>query len=276
VIRASAPTPNGSLRQEIYHGALFLLPANPASSALVAAVLSLLREVLGSPLREAQARFPPEDYFHCIGEARQRLASEPCWPRLVDSLLAEVGFVPEDNAGDAPRLRAIVSGGHLNPKAAPAYFAHRDTWYANPRAQINWWLPLHDVTEQETFCFYPDCFGRAVANTSAGFDYETWMAQVGWQNTAGRPAVYPSAAEPLEDQAKLGFACRAGEILLFSAAHLHQTRPNTTGLTRFSIDLRTVHLRDHAEGQGAADVDNASTGSALADYRRSPRQEGQT
>ena len=43
-----------------------------------------------------------------------------------------------------------------------------------------------------------------------------------------------------------------GELLCFSGAHLHASRPNRTGRTRISIDLRTVDVMD---GQGAPNVD---------------------
>ena len=56
--------------------------------------------------------------------------------------------------------------------------------------------------------------------------------------------------------------------MLFSAAQLHSTVPNTSGLTRYSIDFRTVHLDDVWNKCGAANVDSASTGTTLRDYLR--------
>jgi hypothetical protein len=276
MIQTAALAPSSVFREALYQGGIFLLPANPASRALVEAVVSLLEKHLGSPIRQAPSALPIEDFFRRLGTVRRHLAEESAFLRGIDALLAEVGFLPVENAVDVPRLRAVLHDGHLNPAAAPAYSAHRDTWYSNPRAQINWWLPLHDVSAEETFVFYPDCFARPVANSSAGFDYADWVARVGWQSTGGQAAVYPSPTESLEGQPRLGFACRTGEVLLFSAAHLHQTRPNRSGLTRFSLDFRTVHLEDHAAGRGAANVDNRSTGSALRDYRMPPRWEGQS
>jgi hypothetical protein len=44
--------------------------------------------------------------------------------------------------------------------------------------------------------------------------------------------------------------------------------PNNSGLTRFSIDFRTVFEDDLLKGNGAPDVDNASTGTTLIDYLR--------
>jgi hypothetical protein len=155
--------------------------------------------------------------------------------------------------------------GHENPLAAPAYTAHRDTWYANPQSQLNWWIPLHDVGSGETFAFYPEYFGKEVANNSADFDYDEWIRNIGWQNTDGKKAVYP-AASGFNRAGAYAFTAKAGDIILFSAAHLHQTTENTSGLTRFSIDFRTVNLEDQSNGKGAPNVDNRSRGSALKDY----------
>ena len=58
----------------------------------------------------------------------------------------------------------------------------------------------------------------------------------------------------------------AGSLLLVSASHLHQSLPNLSDRVRFSIDLRLVHRGDLWAGRGAPNVDNRSSGGALADY----------
>jgi hypothetical protein len=59
-----------------------------------------------------------------------------------------------------------------------------------------------------------------------------------------------------------------GGILLFSAAQMHSTVPNSTGRTRFSIDFRTVHRGDAEQFRGAPNVDSACTGTTMNDYLR--------
>ena len=56
--------------------------------------------------------------------------------------------------------------------------------------------------------------------------------------------------------------------MLFSAAQLHSTVPNTCGVTRYSIDFRTVHLDDVCSRNGAPNIDSACTGTTLRDYIR--------
>ena len=54
--------------------------------------------------------------------------------------------------------------------------------------------------------------------------------------------------------------------MLFSAAQLHSSIPNQSGVTRFSIDFRCVHLGDLIARRGARNVDSKCTGSAINDY----------
>ena len=260
--------PGGAaLREALYAGRIFRLPARPASLALVEAAAAAVAAELGPDPRHAQFALSPADWLAAIARIRERLGAEATFRGGVRAVIDAIGWGPDEMVGDALRLRAVAHLGHEVPAAAPAYFAHRDTWYANPQAQVNVWIPLHDVEEVETFAFYRDRFTRAVANDSDGFDHDRWVREVGWQNAA-RPqtAVYPKACEPLDAEPADGFSARAGEIVLFSASQLHQTRPNTSGRTRFSLDFRVVHLEDHRHGRGAPNVDNRSKGSTLETY----------
>ena len=46
------------------------------------------------------------------------------------------------------------------------------------------------------------------------------------------------------------------------------TVPNTSNVTRYSIDFRTVHLDDVLKRKGAPNVDSACTGTTMGDYLR--------
>ena len=59
-----------------------------------------------------------------------------------------------------------------------------------------------------------------------------------------------------------------GAVFLFSGAQMHSTVPNTSVLTRYSIDFRTVHLDDVWNRAGAPNVDSACTGTTMRDYHR--------
>ncbi len=153
------------------------------------------------------------------------------------------------------------------------YGAHRDTWYGNSQSQINWWLPLHDVSEEQTFAFYPDYFSKAIDNSSEKFFYDEWKVKVGFGNSqSSHSGLYPLpySGRPPEELA-VRFSAQKGDVILFSASHLHATEFNTSGATRFSIDFRYVSTADQLERIGAPNLDNRSSGSATDDYIR-PRE----
>jgi hypothetical protein len=261
---------NPAIREALYRGDLYLLPATPASHALVQEISAAVDAELGTsgPARLAQFRLTENEYFEAIGRLRKRFYTERRFQDQVVEIIASLGFRPEEHAFDPIRLRAVAHDGHLNPAAGPLYYGHRDTWYSNPQNMITWWIPLHDVIPDETFEFYPDEFERVALNDSECFDFDTWVQdgqsrRIGWQDSqTGRTARYPQLLSTPAGRV-IPVACSAGDILLFSGQHLHQTRLNQTGKTRFSIDFRTVHLDDHAHGRTAPNVDNRSTGSSL-------------
>lgn len=260
---------NAALREAIYAGKVVRILSSSASRRLVAEVWAAIEKEFGAATarRQLQFKLPGDELYARIGKVRKRLAGEEWYQKLLYELLSEQGFVKGDHAVDPVRLRAVTHLGHENPLAAPAYTAHRDSWYGNPEAQINWWIPLHEVTEADSFAFFYNLFDKPVQNNSGDFDYDEWMKTVGWQSTNGKAPVYPSVPEGiLNAEDGVAFSANAGDMILFSCAHLHQTVKNASGLTRFSIDFRTVHLADHEAGKGAANVDNKSTGSALKDY----------
>ena len=57
-----------------------------------------------------------------------------------------------------------------------------------------------------------------------------------------------------------------GEVLLFSGTQLHTSIPNTSGLARYSVDFRTVDVRDLMAGRGAPLVDVYCTGTSVRDF----------
>jgi hypothetical protein len=56
--------------------------------------------------------------------------------------------------------------------------------------------------------------------------------------------------------------------ILFSGSQQHATVPSTSTRTRFSIDLRTVHINDVAAGIGAPNIDSECSGTTRGDYLR--------
>ena len=267
------PTPPHDLRLSIYEGDIFMFPPTAPSTNLAHAVNDMLTEAFGGRDVRTRAQALPNELLFCeVGKIRRTLYLDPAFQQHVRAVIGALGFDPDECAFDPLRLRVITSEGVTNPSAQAVYYPHRDTWYGHPQSIITWWIPLDDLTAEETFVFYPEHFDRPVPNDSEVFDYDQWVSRgwdlkIGWQDVeAGRAAKYPGALSPADQNLGLGFDCKLGQNLLFSGAHFHQTRPQWTGRTRFSLDFRIVHLPDDRSGLGAPNVDNRSRGSALPDY----------
>lgn len=260
---------NAELRAEIYRGGLHKLAASDLSRRLIELVGEEAEKSFGKDFRRAQFRLDSKEFFAKTVLVKKSVFESTAIADTAFALIESHGFALAENALEPPRVRFIEHDGHRNPAAAVAYKPHRDTWYANSCSQINWWIPLHDVSEEETFCFFPKLFDQPVANSSANFDFEVWNREVGFgRSHNSKSELYPLPLENLDNAESFQFKLAAGEVLLFSAAHLHQTLPNRSGLTRVSVDFRTVHLADHEQAAGAPNVDNQSRGSALSTYFR--------
>lgn len=209
-----------------------------------------------------------EEFRQALTRTREAVGGDSEGRSLAIRCLAGVGVDPgEDLLLDTLRLRAVSPGLEKNPAAAPAFYAHRDTWYGNPPCQINGWMPLVEVDERNSFRFYLDAFETSVSNDSDAFDATVFQQRGGFGRTVSDPvSAYPRALT-LPDGALHDVAMPADSLLFFSAAHLHQTLPNRTSTPRFSLDFRFFR-RSHLEaGRGAPDRDNRSRGLLLQSYR---------
>ncbi len=170
-------------------------------------------------------------------------------------------------SNDLPKPRTSFPVGHLTSGVAFAFPWHRDTWYSAPAQQINWWLPIFPVREDNAMAFDLASFGRAVPNTSDAFDYyENNARRLTTQTGVTREAqARPGAVEHKAAQ-ELVILPAPGEVLLFSGNQLHASTPNTSGLARYSVDFRTVSVPDLMAGRGAPLVDANCTGTAIRDF----------
>ncbi|MFT6178621.1 MAG: hypothetical protein ACJAQT_000532 [Akkermansiaceae bacterium] len=267
------PGSNTQTRDDLFKGKKFIAPANDSSLALVKSVQQLIASKLGvTDIRKAHLEMSDSVFFEKMGELRRIFYLEARYHDQLRDLLASHDFDPDRCAFDPLRIRVILPGGHHNPKAAPVYYAHRDTWYAHPQSLIVGWIPLHDLAEEETFEFYPDYFNKPVPNDSEIFNYAEWIKdgpalKIGWQNKdSGLTADYPRSLLETPPTRAHGFAIRKGQTLLFSGSQFHQTREQDLGTIRYSLDFRVVDLDDIAGNRGAPNVDNRSRGNILADY----------
>jgi hypothetical protein len=260
--------PSEELRRTLYAGHLVILTR-----------LQALREFVEYTRQELAELFEPHDPEHVhehiepaemakiLSVWKPRYIHSEKSKKLVRAVIEEAGFPAEETHYDLPKPRTSFPIGHLNTGVAFAFPWHRDTWYSAPAQQINWWLPIFPVRDDNAMNFDLASFDRAVPNTSDGFDY--------YQNNAGRMTTAtgvtrevqarPGAVDHKPAQ-ELVILPAPGEVLLFSGNQLHASTPNTSGRARFSVDFRIVSVPDLLAGRGAQLVDAYCTGTSIRDF----------
>jgi hypothetical protein len=258
------------LRQSLYRGDVTILTKLPSVSAFVDYTREQLAELFKPYDPElAHEYIDKSEMAKVLGLWKPRFMHASTSKELVSRILREAGFCAEGTHYDVPKPRTSFPVDHLTTGIAYAFPWHRDTWYGAPVQQINWWLPVFDVREDNAMRFDLHNFDQPVANNSEEFDYYqnnrarlSTASQISHEKQI-RPAALDHA--PTED---LIVIPPPGSVMLFSGAQLHASIPNTSGKARFSVDFRTVDVADVFGGCGAPLVDANCTGTSIRDFRR--------
>ena len=259
-------------RHNLYAGQIYVYSPTKAGEELCAFARELC-EAAFAPYepQSAQHRLHVEDYVAILRELKPKFIHHPECKRIIPKLLEELGCELSHTYFDVPRLRTACSGDYLSSGLAYAFKPHRDTWYSTPMSQLNWWLPVYPIESENAMAFHPHYWDKPVANTSALFNYQDWN-QTGRKDAAKQVGkdtrIQSEAIEPMDLEPQIRLVTNPGGVIVFSAAQMHSTVPNTSSLTRFSIDFRTVDARDVAVAAGAPNIDGLSTGTTMMDYLR--------
>jgi hypothetical protein len=259
-------------RKELYGGQIHVYSPRPNSVELCNFARQMCEEAFAPhDPQVAQYQLPVERFAAILAELKPKFIHHPTSKRLIQQLLGEMGCDSAKTYFDVPRLRTSTSDEYLTAGISYAFHPHRDTWYSAPFCQINWWMPIYEIVPENIMAFHPRYWSQPVRNSSRVYNYQEWN-QTSRQNAAQHikadTRVQPRPEEVIELDPQLRVATPVGGIMLFSAAQMHSTVPNTSGRTRFSIDFRTVHLDDAATRRGAPNVDSACTGTTMGDYLR--------
>jgi len=259
-------------RKELYGGQIHVYSPRPNSVELCNFARQMCEEAFAPhDPQVAQYQLPVERFAAILAELKPKFIHHPTSKRLIQQLLGEMGCDSAKTYFDVPRLRTSTSDEYLTAGISYAFHPHRDTWYSAPFCQINWWMPIYEIVPENIMAFHPRYWSQPVRNSSRVYNYQEWN-QTSRQNAAQHikadTRVQPRPEEVIELDPQLRVATPVGGIMLFSAAQMHSTVPNTSGRTRFSIDFRTVHLDDAATRCGAPNVDSACTGTTMGDYLR--------
>jgi hypothetical protein len=258
-------------RQRLYDGQLFVYSKRQSVLAFVDFARSMIEDAFGQlDPRSAQDKMEVERYADLLSKLKPAFIHHPESKRHLRNILEDFGCDTEKTYFDVPRMRTSTSDNYLTTGIAYAWHPHRDTWFSAPSCQINWWLPIYDIESDNAMAFHPQYWSRPVRNSSSGYNYYTWNKLHRGDSIAklvkADPRPLPRATEEMELEPQVRLICPVGGIILFSAAQMHSSVPNTSGVTRFSIDFRTVHLDDATEKRGAPNLDSSCTGTVMRDF----------
>lgn len=258
-------------RNRLYDGQLFVYSKRQSILDFVAFARSMIENSFkGFDPETAQYDMKVEDYAEILGKLKPEFIHHPESKRHLKNILEDFGCDLEKVYFDVPRMRSSTSDNYLTSGIAYAWHPHRDTWYSAPACQINWWLPIYDIQSENAMAFHPQYWSRGIRNSSSEYNYYVWNKRHRGAHVAqlvgGDPRPVPHAIEEMDMDPQIRLICPVGGIILFSAAQMHSSVPNTSGVTRFSIDFRTIHLDDAESKRGAPNVDSSCTGTVLRDF----------
>lgn len=271
-IFADSTMSDDSRRRALYGGSIFVHSPTENTLRLCRLAQELIEEAFHpfDPLRVSES-LSAENCAEILAALKPKFIHHPRSKKYIQGILAESGYDLEKTYFDVPRMRTAFPGDYLKSGIAYAFHPHRDTWYSAPMCQINWWMPVYELNSENCMALHPHYFGREVKNGSSQYDYQRWNQESRFnaaKHVKADTRVQPHAEEPIELDPQIRLVCPVGGAYQFSAAHLHSTVPNTSPVTRYSIDFRTVHVDDLVGRAGANYVDSACTGTTIGDYLR--------
>lgn len=259
-------------RGALYGGELIVQSPSTESLALAQHAATMIEEAFaGRDPRTVQYEMTVEQFAAVAAPLKRSFIHHSRSLELIAALMRSLGCDPVDTYIDVPRLRMSTSDGYFTSGVAYAHHPHRDTWYSAPMCQVNWWMPIYTIESSNAMAFHLRYFGEAVENDSERFNYYQWNAN---QRKAAETQItsdtrwQPHALVPLELEPDVRLIPRRGGLIAFSGAQLHSTVPNTSGVTRWSMDFRTLSLSDYQSGRGAPNVDSRPHGTSVRDFVR--------
>jgi hypothetical protein len=258
-------------RQALYGGDIVVYSALPSAQRLCALAAAMIK-VAFAPIdpRRVDQYLSMEETATILAKLKPAFIHHKDCKRLLPEIISDLGGDPDKVYFDVPRMRSAYPAHYLTSGIAYAFHPHRDTWYSAPLCQINWWLPIFDLTAENCLAFRTKYYDTPVANNSEIYNYAEWNARNrvdAAKHVRSDTREQPKPQQEIESH-DIRVICPPGGLILFSGAHLHETVPNTSGVARYSIDFRTVHLDEVVAHTGARNQDSRCTGTTIRDYLR--------
>lgn len=263
-------------REIIFGGGIILFKRFERLVALTERVQGVATEIFSphDPLT-AHEQLDRSSYLSRVEKFQRKMTNSPDIKDEFAGILADLG-VNNALTGCSRFAFRIQPPAHSHIDRNTATLGpHRDSWYSQDYAQTNWWTPWYPLDVGRSLRIYTKYWHTPMPNTSHGWDLDEFRqarADVTEKNGSfeevknAYPPVQPK--ETLDGSEAMDFVMEPGDILNFSLAHLHEGPPNSSGISRFSTDFRTIHAHDIHSGSLAPNIDSESTGSGIGDFRR--------
>ena len=124
---------------------------------------------------------------------------------------------------------------------------HRDTWASNFQHQINWWIPLHDLSKKNSIFFIPRYFTKSVKNDSNEWSFELFKKGYIKSST-------PISLQNFNPEDYKTKKINLGEAFCFSGNHIHGSNLGT--FRRLNIETRTLCAKDLKKFHLPKNIDN--------------------
>ena len=255
-------------RRSLFAGDLFVYSPRASTRAIASATQEVLEELLGPDAIWAQQRMGEDEFTERFMAAAAELSH--VLPEVASALVTDFGSDADTTYVGTPSLAAATGMGFIAHGLGARLHPHRDTWYAAPRCQLNWWIPLYDLDAGASLAFHPLHWGMPVHNTSSEFDYDKWSEAIpfGEDPISSDPLAQPRALDPIDLTPEVRISCPAGGVIVSSAAQLWSGSPNEALKTNFSLHFTSVSETDLLSGNGPANLDADPRGTSLSRFVR--------
>ena len=269
---ASGPISSRTLGELIYEGEVVVFKGLAAMGALCAHADGMLRQAMAPHEPDtAQGALDRREYLARIEALQTDFGRDAETSRLATTAFVAAGLDPGHAFRDRLNFRVLPPGDSHTGRRTATLGPHRDSWASNVAQQINWWAPVRPIGSERTIALYPAYWARAVPNSSGDWDLHAMRTHRARARAGEYLDSYPVVPEPtgaIDTTGELRLVLEPGDLMCFSAAHLHATIPNRTRVARFSLDFRTVDLDDLITGRGAPNIDGAAPHLAHDWFRR--------
>ncbi len=258
---------DGDRRESLFDGNLVVYAPRPSTLALIDLAHSTIEQMLGANPQWAQQRMSETEFAILFSGAERNFSHRHIAMELVSRVVIDFGCDAETTFINPPSLTAITGHGFLPHGLGGPQHPHRDTWFAAPSCQVNWWIPLYNLDTSSSIAFHPRYWDWPVPNSSGEFDYAVWREATSQRRSPGEeanPFAEPRPLDAIVLTPDIRIACPAGGVILSSVAQFRSTVPNDSLITYFGAHFQTVNRADLITGSGPPNVDAEPRGTSLS------------